>query len=216
LDTTATGGLDQGAAGLFIKAGGVTNTQLVNSTFTLNGDTGTPGPVSLGGTIEIAGDSAQGIVTNYAAGTFTVTASDATSSQKGVASFDATNFTVTAGAVSLAAGGVDLTTDVSGILPVANGGTGVNTLGANQVMIGNTTSPVLTSSALTFASGLLTVGGASPLTIDGATGTISSTATDADINLVPNGNGSVVIGPAGAGIIQSDTGFGLTVTVIQV
>jgi hypothetical protein len=41
--------------------------------------------------------------------------------------------------------------------------------------------------------------------------TITATATNADINLIPNGTGAVVIGPSGAGLIQSDTGQTLTV-----
>ena len=60
-------------------------------------------------------------------------------------------------------GQVDLTTDVTGVLPVANGGTGAATLAANNVLLGNGTSAVqevapgasgnlLTSNGATWAS----------------------------------------------------------------
>lgn len=60
-------------------------------------------------------------------------------------------------------GALDLTTDVTGVLPVANGGTGAATLAANNVLLGNGTSAVqevapgadgevLTASAGTWAS----------------------------------------------------------------
>lgn len=41
-------------------------------------------------------------------------------------------------------GNVDLTSEVTGILPVPNGGTGVNTIPANAVIIGNGVSPITT------------------------------------------------------------------------
>lgn len=52
-------------------------------------------------TIDIVGVAAQGISTSAAGHTITVTAANATTTTKGVASFDATKFTVAAGVVSL-------------------------------------------------------------------------------------------------------------------
>lgn len=95
-------GLTQDGSGLYIAAGGVTNTMLQNSTITINADAGGTDNVALGETILFAGTSTQGITTNRSAdNTITVSALDASSSQKGVASFDATEFTVTAGNVVL-------------------------------------------------------------------------------------------------------------------
>jgi len=110
------------------------------------------------------------------------------------------------------AGNIDITL---GTVNVAHGGTGQVTLLDTGVMIGNGTSPVETSTELTFdsAAGLLTVGGANGMTItaNGGAVTIASLDTNANINLTPAGTGAVVIGPAGAGLIQSDTGQPLTV-----
>jgi hypothetical protein len=290
LDTGS--GLEQSATGLKIAALGVTNAMLTNSAITLDANTGS-GSVALGGTLDIEGVAGQGISASVAGSVVTITAADATVAAKGVASFDTANFEVTAGAVSIKAGGVDLTAEVSGILPSANGGTGVNngaslltlggslttagafdstftmtgatavtfptsgvlatvggtvasfsggttgltpntpttgditlggtlivanggtgvaTLGADQVMVGNGTGAVLTSANLAFNTSTLTVGGAAPLTLNGATATLASTTANGNINLVPNGTGSVVIGPAGSGQIASDVAEPLLVT----
>ena len=96
----AAGGLEQGTSGLLIGETGVTNAMLVNSTVGLNADTGSS-TLALGETLEVVGDATQGIVTSVTDQTVTVTADDATDTQKGVAKFSSTNFTVTAGNVVL-------------------------------------------------------------------------------------------------------------------
>lgn len=101
------GALAQTSSGLKIDAASVTNAMLVNGGFSLNSDSASPSAFALGDALEIVGDSIQGIVTSHAAGAVTITASDASSSQKGVASFDANDFTVTAGNVVIALAGVD-------------------------------------------------------------------------------------------------------------
>lgn len=108
----AAGALSQTADGLKITANSVTNAMLVNEFVSLAADSGT-GSVDLGATATVAGDSVQGIETSVSGSTFTVTATDASTTQKGVASFDTAQFSVTAGAVSLAATLDDLT-NVSG------------------------------------------------------------------------------------------------------
>ena len=198
LDTGS--GLEQSATGLKISADGVTNAMLLNDFITLDADTGT-GSVALGGTLNVIGTALQGVSTTTSGGDITITVADATTTTKGVASFATASFSVTAGAVTL------------NTVDVAHGGTGVTTLGANQVMIGNGANPVLTSSALTFVTDTLTVGGASGLSLqgDGTDAIITSLATDGDLVLLPKGTGSVVVGPVGAGLIQSDAGTALTV-----
>lgn len=98
-------GLEQSNAGLLISAGGVTNAMLANSGVTTDADSGT-GTLSLGGTLNIEGSAVQGIITSVTGGTFTVTASNASTTQKGVASFDTADFSVADGAVSIKTAGV--------------------------------------------------------------------------------------------------------------
>lgn len=96
-----------------------------------------------------------------------------------------------------------------------HGGTGLETIAAGGVLYGTALDTIGQDAEFTFdgALNLLTVGGG---TISGgAVGddfTITATGTDANINLLPNGAGAVVVGPAGAGAISSDAGATLTVT----
>ena len=107
LDGGAASGLEQSAAGLKISAAGVTNAMLANSSITLNTDNGSFAR-ALGTTLLIEGDSTKGVSTDgTVAGTVTITMADASASQKGVATFNTGDFAVTAGDVTIKAGGVD-------------------------------------------------------------------------------------------------------------
>ena len=55
-----------------------------------------------------------------ASGAVTLNLADASTSAKGAASFSSDNFAVSSGAVTIKAGGVDLTNEVTGVLPSAN------------------------------------------------------------------------------------------------
>jgi hypothetical protein len=55
-----------------------------------------------------------------ASGAVTINLADASTSAKGAASFSSDNFAVSSGAVTIKAGGVDLTSEVTGVLPSAN------------------------------------------------------------------------------------------------
>jgi hypothetical protein len=108
------------------------------------------------------------------------------------------------------AGNIDITL---GTVNVAHGGTGLTTVNQYELLFGGPTNTVTQDVDLQFnpGSNTLTVGSA---TLAGAAGgdvTLTATATNGDINLVPNGTGAVIIGPAGAGLIQSDPSQPLTV-----
>jgi len=84
-------------SGFVVTAGDVELKGDVAQSF--GGDTGTATPSN--NLLNIEGTSAQGIVTSATGNTVTITANDATTTTKGVASFDTNNFVVTTGAVEL-------------------------------------------------------------------------------------------------------------------
>jgi len=199
------GALAQTSAGLKINAASVTNAMLANSTITLNADAGTQDPLALGETLLIAGTSGQGISTTVTNNTITITAADATTATKGVASFNSTSFSVSSGAVSL------------NTVDIAHGGTNITSITQDQVFFGGASGTAFAQSAdFTFVGGAtdtLTIGGANGVSLasDGTDAFLTSLATNSDLVLLPNGTGSVIVGPTGAGLIQSDAGQALTV-----
>jgi len=69
-------------------------------------------------------------------GDVTINLADASTSVKGAASFSSSNFSVSSGAVTIKSGGVDLTDEVTGVLPSANMDTDTAHLSGTQTFTG--------------------------------------------------------------------------------
>ena len=159
-----------------IKAGGVSNTQLAgsiangklaNSTISIDADSGTTNAVDLGDTLSVSGG--EGIDTSVSGDTLTIAGENASTSNKGVASFASADFSVSSGAVSIKSGGVSNA-------QLANDGI---TIGSTDTSLGGT---------ITDLSGITSLV-VDDITINGQT--ISATAGGKNIVLDPNGSGTV-------------------------
>ena len=80
-------------------AGSIANGKLANSTISIDADSGTTNAVDLGDTLQVAGG--EGIDTSVSGDTLTIAGEDASTSNKGVASFASADFSVSSGAVSI-------------------------------------------------------------------------------------------------------------------
>lgn len=187
-----------------------------SSSFTIAGNTGTDN-FSTGGTLTFTGTAP--IVTAVTNDTVTISASDATTITKGVASFSSTNFAVTTGAVTIKTGGVPNTALVNASVTV---GTTAIDLGAAATTIAGLVSVTSTgfTGALTGNASTATAL-ATPRTI-AISGPITGTATSFDgsanitipITAVDVGHANVTgilpVSKGGTGVTTS-TGTGNTV-----
>jgi hypothetical protein len=106
------------------------NASLSNSSITFYDDTSSASIISLGNALTITGGT--GVTSTVSGSVITIAGSDATTSTKGIASFDTGDFTVTSGAVTIKTGGVDNA-------QLANASF---TLGSDTINLGDTTTTV--------------------------------------------------------------------------
>jgi hypothetical protein len=162
---------------------------LPSSSFTIAGDTGTPDSFSTGGTLTFVGSDP--IDTAITDNTVTISAKDATTTTKGVASFNATDFTVTSGAVTINAESIQ---DTVGAMVTGNTETGIAVTYDD------------TNGKLDFA-----VTAQSGFTIFGVTGTAATTGS---ANVVSDQAADTLLFAAGEGIdlFSNETTDTITIT----
>ena len=192
------------------------NSSLTNSTITITGSDASSDSIALGETLTIA--NGEGIVTDIATNTLTITAEDASTSNKGVASFDTDHFTVTSGAVTIKSGSIangDLAgsigndklanssitvSDGSNSTATSLGGTITFSGTANEVEVGESSGTITVGlpNDVTIGNDLTVTG---DLTVNGTTTTVATTNTVVSDTLLELGNGTTGAPANDSGIV---------------
>jgi len=213
------------AADFGVTSGAVSLADTVVKSVATDGSAATPSTHSFG----IVGASAQGVSTSGSGANVTVTVQDATTANKGVASFSSSDFSVSSGAVSIASGGVSNAQLANSSITI---GSDAISLGASRTDINGLTSLdvdniTIDGNTISTTTGALTLDPANAgdsgdviilgnLTVNGTTTTINSTeVTINDLTLTladsatnsteANGAGLIVAG-ANAEFTYASTG----------
>ena len=167
-----------GSAGQFLKTNGsgVLSFDTISSSFTLAADSGSNDSFSTGGTLTFTGG--EGIDTTVSNDEITIAGEDATTSNKGVASFSSDNFAVSSGAVTIKNGGVN-NDELAGSIANAKLANDGITIGSTDTSLGDT---------ITALAGMTQIA-VDNITLNG--NTISTTDSNGNLTLDPNGSGTV-------------------------
>lgn len=220
------------------------STASISTSLTVAADTGTGDNVDLAtDTFTIAGG--EGIDTSISGDTVTISAEDASDTNKGVASFSSTNFTVSSGAVSIANGGVDtaqLAADavdgtkiaddsidsehiVDGSIDSAHlaadvvDGTKIadDSIDSEHIVDGSVDNVHLANSAVTIGSSSVSLGG-TQTDISGLTSlSVDNVSIDGNSITTTNSNGDLTLNPNGSGavIVSGDLTVTGTTTTVE-
>lgn len=171
-------------------------------------DTGTTASVSiLTGSLTIAGG--EGIDTSVSGSTITIAGEDATTSNKGVASFSSSNFDVASGAVSIKTGGVSNSNLVNskttlGSTDLTLGATTASVYGLNTAQVGDIQLSGSTIASQSTNTNLnITLAGTTKLSINSAY-TLPRTDGSAGYVLTTDGAGSVTFQAASSSLTIKD------------
>ena len=172
-----------GSAGQFLKTNGsgALSFSSVSTQFTLAADSGSDDTFNTGETLTFFGGS--GLSTTVANNAITIAGDDATTSAKGVASFNTNDFSVTSGAVSIKTGGVT-SAQLAGSIANSKLSNSSVTIGSDAVALGGTQTDLNGITSLDVDN----------VTVDG--NTISTTNSNGNLVLDPNGTGTVDVSSA--------------------
>ena len=189
--TTFTLPAADGSANQFLKTNGSGTLSFgaISTTFSIAADAGSTDSFSTGGTLTFSGSN--GVATTVSDDEVTFAGTDATASSKGVASFSNSDFSVSSGAVTIKSGGVTSTQLAGSIANAKLANDGI-TIGSTDTSLGDT---------ITALAGMTEIA-VDNITLDA--NTISTTNSNGNLVLSPNGTGAVNV-PSG---YESRSGFG--------
>ena len=172
-----------GSAGQFLKTDGSGNLSFgtVVSTLSIAADSGSNDSVSTGETITFTGGT--GVDTVVSDNTITISGEDASDSNKGIATFNTASFAVSSGDVTIKASGVT-NAQLAGSIANAKLANSSVTIGSDAVALGGTQTDLNGITSLDVDN----------ITIDA--NTISTTNSNGNLSLTPNGTGTVTV-PSG-------------------
>ena len=177
-------------------------TQATNSSEVFSGTTGTLVANLEGNTTGLH----TGTVKASGGATFTLPSSDGSNGQ-----FLKTNGSGTLSFATVSTT-TDLTSDVTGVLPVANGGTGVSSITANKLLTGNGTSAMTVESGLTYDGSTFTVSGTVSATEVTAT---SDERLKSDIKTIDNALDKVMSMRGVTYTMQAEKGTGVIAQEVE-